>query len=282
VQSIVFLHIPKTGGMSFGAIVQRQFQRGARFQVDAADLATVEARWNALAEHRRAAVRCIHGHVPFGVHAVLPEPVRYVTLLREPVERVVSAYYYALRRPEVGAHRELVGRGLSLHDYVTSELSDEIHEAQTRALAGGPLRPGPLESGSLPREALVRAERNLAERFAVAGVRERFDETVLHCRRALGWRSVHYAERNRNRRRPRLAEVPAPTLAAIRERNPLDLELYAGAAAQFAAALGEHPIPDAELRAFRRRNRAYDFARRLVELPAALVRDARAAAARAR
>ncbi len=273
--SVVFLHVPKTGGMSFGPIVLRQFPRRAALNLDAADVATCEVRWRALPQDRRARIRCIHGHLPFGVHTLLPEPGVYLTLLREPVDRVVSTYYYALRRPEIGAHRELVERGVSLHDYVTGELSADVHEAQTRAVAG--VGPGPLGA-----EQLDRAVRNLAERFAVVGLCERFDETALLCRRVLGWQRVGYVERNRNRRRARLADVPARTIAAIRRRNPLDLELYSTAVARFAEALREHPIPADELRAFRRRNRAYGLARRLLEIPAALGRDARVAAARAR
>lgn len=275
-QRVVFLHVPKTGGMSFGQIVLRQFPRDARLQVDAADLAAFQARWAALPPERRRRIHCLHGHLPFGVHVVLPDPVPYVTLLRDPVDRVISAYSYALRRPEIGAHRALVSGGVSLHEYVTGELSDDVHDAQTRALAGGP--PG---TAPLGRDAFDRAARNLDERFAVAGLCERFDETALLCRRVFGWRNVLYVERNRNRRRVRLADVPAPTLAEIRRRNPLDLELYSITATRLAERLRSHPIPQAELRAFRRRNRAYGLARRLVDLPLGLVGSARAGASRA-
>ncbi len=275
-QNLVFLHVPKTAGMSFSAIVLRQFPRCARFHADAGDLAAFEARWLALAAERRAEARCIHGHLPFGVHQVLPEPACYVTLLRDPVDRVVSAYSYALRRPEIPAHRELVQQRTTLHDYVTSELSDDVHEAQTRALAGGAI-----STGAPGRDALDRALVNLEGHFAVVGLCERFDETALLCRRVLGWRHVHYVTRNRNRHRVRLTDVAPTTIAASRERNPLDVELHSVAAARFAAAIEERSISVAELRAFRRRNRAYDMARRLLETPWALVRDARAVSLRA-
>jgi hypothetical protein len=275
VQSLVFLHVPKTGGMSFEQLVLRQFSRRARLQADATDTSRFTTLWNALPAQRRAAIRCLHGHLPFGVHAVLPEPVRYVTLLRDPVERVVSAYYFALRRPEVPSHRELVRSGMSLHDYVTSALSADVHDAQTRALCGGHL-----PEDARGADSLARAQRHLAERFAVVGLCERFDETALLCRRALSWSNVHYVVRNRNRRRPRLADVPAPTVAAIRARNTLDLELYATTAARFAEVWA-HPIASTELRAFRARNRLYGRVRRLLELPVGVARVARTAVRRA-
>ena len=184
--AVVFLHLPKTGGMSFGEIVVRQFSPRARLHADASDLATFQALWGGLAEGRRAAVRCIHGHLPFGVQAVLPPPVRCVTLLRDPVDRVVSAYHYALRRPEVVPHRELVEGRVTLHEYVTGELSADVHDAQTRILGGDP---GPRAGG---RDVLERAMGNLAAHGVVVGLCERFDESALLCRRVLGWHDVRY------------------------------------------------------------------------------------------
>jgi hypothetical protein len=262
--------------MSFEQLVLRQFPRRARCHLDAADLGAFESRWSILPEQRRSAVRCLHGHLPFGVHGVLPAPVAYVTLLREPVDRVVSAYSYALRRPELPVHRELVSGAVSLHAYATGELSSDVHDAQTRALCGGELPP---ESGG---RGMVERALGQLPASSLVGLRDRFDETALLCRRLFGWRDVHYVERNRNRRRLRLVDVGAPTLAAIRERNPLDCELYALASARFAELLRANPIAPGELRAFRRGNRLYGVARRFCTLPVALMRDARAAAGRAR
>ena len=34
------------------------------------------------------------GHMLFGLHAILPQPATYITVVREPVDRVISSFYF--------------------------------------------------------------------------------------------------------------------------------------------------------------------------------------------
>jgi hypothetical protein len=265
--AVIFLHIPKAGGMTFETIVRRQFAADEQLHTIDRDLDAFEARWKALSDAERARIRCVHGHIPYGVHTLLPRPAVYVTLLRDPVERFLSSYYYALRRPEGKLHTIIVQGGLSLEDFIAAPEASHLHDLQVRYFAG---RRAPGE----PEDDLERAKRHL-EGFAVAGLVERFDESVLHAGRVLGWRNVLYAKTNVNKWRPP-AESPA-VRAAIAERNARDLELYRWAAERFAAVLAERPIAPAHLLAFSIANRAYSFGTRVLRLPQALVADARAA-----
>ena len=53
------------------------------------------------------------GHVFYGVHEHIPQPTEYITVLREPIARVVSMYNHVLRRPEHRCTtRSRVGDGL--------------------------------------------------------------------------------------------------------------------------------------------------------------------------
>lgn len=45
------------------------------------------------------AVRVIGGHLVYGIHRVLPRPVQYLTVLRDPIERVLSLYSMFAARP---------------------------------------------------------------------------------------------------------------------------------------------------------------------------------------
>jgi hypothetical protein len=268
--SVVFLHLRKTGGTSYRQIVLRHVPRAQRVHLDAPTLARAIEKWAALPNHRRTGATCLHGHLPFGVHRLLPGPVTYLTLLRDPIERVVSAYFYALRRPEERLHELLVRTGMSLAEYVEHPDAAGEHDLQTGMLAGE------AEPGE-PADAVARALRRLVERFAVVGVAERFDETVLHTGRVMGWRNVLYRKDNVNRRRTPVADLPAATLAAIRERNAGDLALHRRAGERLDAALAGRPLAPGTLSAFRAANRAYGLAARAVGLPRAILADARAA-----
>lgn len=108
----IFIHIPKTGGSSLRVVLARQYEikhimvfepadGGAVGPVDSAlpwdpdKPAEVQLR-EALA---RQDVRLMVGHQRFGVHQLLNFPCRYFSILRDPIERVLSNYFYAFTYP---------------------------------------------------------------------------------------------------------------------------------------------------------------------------------------
>ncbi len=87
---LIFMHIPKTGGMSlFTAFCKFWGTRIADlYNVSSADPGPAEAAI-------RAQDKCLYcGHFPFGLHEWFDRPVCYASVLRQPVERVVSLYHY--------------------------------------------------------------------------------------------------------------------------------------------------------------------------------------------
>src|SRR6266446_2152495 len=70
--------------------------------------------------------------MPFGLHRALPQASRYITLLRDPIDRTVSEYYYRRHRrtnPIADADAKL----LNIEDYVRAVPYDN---PQTKAIAG--------------------------------------------------------------------------------------------------------------------------------------------------
>src|SRR5438105_758705 len=47
-----------------------------------------------LSKERLRKIRVFKGHMLFGLHEVLPQPATYITVLRDPIERTLSAYYF--------------------------------------------------------------------------------------------------------------------------------------------------------------------------------------------
>ena len=154
-------------------------------------------------------VRAVVGHFWFGLHRLVPRPSFYVTLLRDPVERVVSLYHHLLRE-----EAELLD-GVSLHEFVTELRLREVDNDQTRRIAG--VEP---PFGAVDEAVLELAKRNLAERFAFVGVTERFDESLLALKRRLGWEYVLYIPALVNHDRPAASSLPPETLARDRRAQP--------------------------------------------------------------
>jgi Galactose-3-O-sulfotransferase len=225
---IIFLHLPKTAGETLRRTLKWKYGSEMLY------LHTLTEPAESLEEvplSKRRDARVLTGHLYYGVHEYIPQRCEYITLLRDPVARVISFYYYILGRTDHYRHEELVRSGMSLEEFVRSSPERGIENDQTRMLSGKGA--GELDAGELGRDALDEAKRNL-ESFLVVGLTERFDESFILIRRALGWKLPLYVTKNVSAG-PKPASATAVEL--IRERNQLDLELYEHARALFSAAV---------------------------------------------
>ena len=254
----------------------RQFRRDAIISID--DSPTIEEAkriWNTLTAYRRARIKCVQGHLPFAPDLFAPRALTCFTVLRDPVERVVSQYYYDRHQPETSFHAALNRDPITLEQFVKDERFAEVHNLQTRTLAGA-------NPGASPSELLDLAMGNLRDRMAMVGVSERVDETLLVCRAIFGWRRLIYRRVNVTPRRPRLGAIAPETLATIERANSLDRSLYRFACQRLDDLMREYRITDSEVIALRRASRAYSAARRVLGLPRELWQEAQKTIARRR
>lgn len=255
--TVIFLHVGKTAGATMRRALRRQFHRDEVLEVRAPTVEPGRLRrdgavaWFAsLPEAERARPRLIMGHMTYGLHEAVPRPSRYVTLLREPIALVRSQYQH-VRRHEGHLLHEQAKAYPDLTSYVESGLSLEMDNSQTRAFAGDTTTP----FGGCTEAMLDRAKANL-EGFAVAGLTERFDASIVAMIRAFGWDRVRYVTTNVDPTRSSRAPLTDAELELVRARNDLDLRLYAWATGRFDATV-EAPGFHDDVEAFQARNRRY-------------------------
>lgn len=227
----VFLHLQKTGGQTLRYILRHVYDRDTLLTLNRDALADLR-RGNRALRGDRSRTRAMIGHLTFAEVADIDPGARFVTMMREPVQRVLSDYSYATRHPETRVGGLL--DSITLEQFARSDtIGSVVHNLQTRVLGQRDPR-SPVST-----ESLVRAKSNL-ERFALVGLTERFDESVLLMRRALGWqRWPFYERRNTNPDPQRVAELPDGVVADIAERNQFDTELYRWAAERFGESVAD-------------------------------------------
>jgi hypothetical protein len=256
--TIIFLHLGKTAGWTLSRVLNRNVSPSVRIgnppNTPHGFLSREPIRtFAAWPESERARYRLVAAHMVYGLHEHVPRPSRYLTLLRTPVARAISGYHRVLETPTHRLHEAVAGHGMSLEDYLTSGVSLETDNSQTRAIAGDVDTP----FGQCTEETLRLALRNLEERFPVVGLTERFDDLLLVLKRTYGWSNLLYVRANVTKKKPTRDEVPASTIGLIQERNRFDVQLYEAVAKRFQSQVDAEPDFDDELARFQRRNARY-------------------------
>jgi hypothetical protein len=260
--TVIFLHIGKTGGMTLRTVLNRQFPPSEILVLRSPDRAPRNQRlrredtvqhFASLPESVRRRARLIEGHTIFGVHEFVPRPSTYLTLLRHPVALTISQYRFVARKPRHWLHSEVASNETTLDAYVRSGISLETDNSQTRALSGDTSTP----FGACTEGMLEVAKSNVDKYFAMLGITERFDESLVLLRSIFGWSNAYYVPSNVAPKKERREPIANSTLRLIEEQNEIDMELYRWASTRFEHAIGSIPSFASDLRRFRRSNMIY-------------------------
>lgn len=251
--TVIFLHIGKTAGTSLRQVLRRNYR--------ASEIMLVHVRgprektldeFAALPEEARESPRLLFGHTVFGLHDYVPRPCTYITIVRRPISLVLSQYRFVLRTIEHRHHELVTSQHMSIEEYIRSGISMEMDNSQTRAVAGDLSTP----YGGCTDEMLETAKRNIEQDFAVVGLTERFDETLILLQKTFGWSKLHYVPANAAPHSPP-AVLSDEARRLIAEHNRLDEELYRYVSERFDEAIARYPSFAADLARFRRTNSVY-------------------------
>ncbi len=227
----IFLHIPKTGGMTLYDIIKKNVSEDSTFTIPA----NGEDLFRNLLPEERQRYRCIMGHAMFGIHEYISNPFYYLTFLRNPVDRLVSQYYHALGAEGKGLSKMIKENRMSCEDFLRGDMN-VVYNYQTRMIAGRAVirrlskkHKGLLKDKSvrftIP-ELLSRAKQNIRNFFRFVGIVERYDESLLIMSRKTGFKNIYYTKVNVTRRKPDKIVLSDEAREIVHEKNKLDLELY--------------------------------------------------------
>ncbi|WP_375514762.1 sulfotransferase family 2 domain-containing protein [uncultured Nostoc sp.] len=231
-KTVIFLHLPKTGGLSLVYIASTNYDSSSVYIIDERPLYSIDGQVSqsikdlkGLPLQEKRKIKFLAGHTSFGIHEYIPNESTYITLLREPVDRVISCYYYLLANPDHLYHKDLTQNNMSFEEFLYSQDSKQFtiyDNFQVRLLSGitG------VKYGKCYQEMLEAAKLNLNNFFSMVGLTEKFDDFLILCEKNLGWKFVSPQRRNVNSNRPSKNEISEKALRKIEADNALDIELY--------------------------------------------------------
>lgn len=246
--TLIFLHIPKAGGSTLNHIVDWNYKHVYKMQYYHQIPTFV-----ALSDSEKRRYDCVRDGFFVGIDQYLPQQTTYITMLRQPVERFLSAYYYTMARRK---REGLPNPDSSIEQFLAQE-PFQAH-MQLSLLRGGDTIDEALHTPLGP-DALETAQRHVETRFAVAGVLDYYDESLILMKQALGWSRAYYARRNVNRDRPQAQDLSPDVRRLVETACEPEFELYDWAKKRLEAVLAQQGDDfQAELARLRQANRRFE------------------------
>ncbi|MFC3884152.1 sulfotransferase family 2 domain-containing protein [Bacillus songklensis] len=204
---LIYMHIPKTGGTTLKNIIKKQYHsKEVWFHMEKDMIPKLKEK------RKIDQLKCVGGHCWYGLHEYFKRPYQYFTILRNPIDRIVSEYYYILRRPHHKAYPQV--QNMSLMEFI-HHFPLKSSNQQTRRI-----------SGCIHEPDLDLAKKNLQNNFTVAGLSEMFDESIFLMKKTFNWGDISYSKENVTNNRPSVTDMPKDILSELEKRNEMDLELY--------------------------------------------------------
>ncbi|MGM7719636.1 sulfotransferase family 2 domain-containing protein [Metabacillus sp. Hm71] len=204
---LIYMHIPKTAGTSVKWVLDGVYPRNSiLYYYEDPELFKLSAPNN---------IKLIYGHLMFKKPSHFSRPLTYITMLRNPIELVVSLYFYIQREPSHPLHKEVTK--MSFEQFIDHE-TYSCPNIQTYYVSGE-VNPN-----------LSKAKENIKKYFSVVGITEKFDESIFLMKKELGWNNFNYQnmfkKTNVTKNRLQASEIPQKIIDKIKKKNHLDFELY--------------------------------------------------------
>lgn len=255
---LLFTHVPKTAGSTLRAIVERQYPQSTCVNIRKGNPFKNLEILKTIAQTQQNQVSCVIGHLYYGAHVLFPQGENiYMTMLRHPIKRIVSNYYFARSKPILPGYE--LAKDLSLLEYANHPT---VNGLTIRYLAGmqGETPETLSFVQAIDEKSLEQAKANLRNHYKAIGFTEEFDLSILMMKKNLGWGNVYYHAVNTGKKRgqkEKKSQLTPEMIAELEAACPLEMALYRYACELYEAqkdAYGREKLA-ADLVAFQTMNR---------------------------
>ena len=216
-EQVCFVHLGKTAGLTLISVLEKQFRPEEILPAHQYS----EDLFNGVPKDHFQKYKLVRMHASYSQICRFGNPARQLllTILREPVSRTISTYYYA--RSKSDHHLYPYAQELSLEDFLDLRIRNRYDwsDYQTHILTDD------MRWDVAPD--LELAKRRLRDDFIWVGLTERFDELLDLLSYTFCWPLGNdHNKVNVTQNRPQEKDISQKVIDKIVEINQLDIELY--------------------------------------------------------
>lgn len=221
---IVFTHIQKTAGNSVIAFLRRCLTQPRVVRIHELEVASRETIKEVI-DSKFGNYDVLAGHIPFSrrIDLLLDRPGANISIMREPVDRVVSLYFYLKANASwLDQGKYILDNNLSLKEFAKSEAYFDNHMVRMMC----DLDPMAVSLGKCTDEMLEQAKVNVVKHFLLVGLTEKIHDFLAVLAHLFCWSLDDVPKENVNEMRAPISKISSDALLTVAECNKYDVELY--------------------------------------------------------
>jgi hypothetical protein len=234
-QTYLFMHLPKTAGKLITSLVESNFNDAEKC-IFLFDETFHRKRLNLIKNDKYKNIRLFAGHLSYEFVNLI-EPSYIFTFMRDPIDRVLSNYFYWRQegindkiQNQQGELCNLIDPNLSWEEDLIRHLSNpndsfkslELSNLQTWQLAKNLYK----RDGLTESEAIKTAIKNL-ETLSFVGIYKNMEDDLKYLFQNQNWTlPAEIPVINPTKKRKTVADLDSSLIDEIRRANSLDVELY--------------------------------------------------------
>jgi len=220
--SIRFLHIPKTAGSTFLHCLRAQpLYKGHPSFGFTGDVAADLEAYKKIDADQRKEIKLVWGHSPRITGLPLIDAMPTVTFLRNPIKRVQSFCQHVSEGKSPNLLEDFPPESFDLDRFLDSGLG-ELENMHARILLGNQ----GYELPNMPSEQIVEKALEVLIGLAAFGLQEDYNTSLLMFKKILGWSLWPVYQSQNKKDKNRMILFTSAQIAKIEKLNQIDLEIY--------------------------------------------------------